>query len=378
MGVNTCQIPNYLSSWYNAAVTPDLTAAEWDAFVEAQTAYPPSLSNPAAHIMQTSAWADLKMDFGWSAVRVVARKDGEIVAGAQMLFRPLPLALGAIGYVPMGPIVDWNNRELTEYLLALLDEIARSNNAVFLKIEPDLADDPETDEVIASYGLRPSPQSIQPRQTILMDLRPEEGEILARMKQKTRYNIRLAQKKDVTTRLADNGSAASDVTVFNQLIQLTGSRDGFGVHSPAYYHKAFEYLSKRDRAALILAEHKNHPLAALMVFTLQGRAWYFYGASSNEERQRMPAYAAQWQAIRWAKAQGCHTYDLWGIPDAAEFELESQFTDRKDGLWPVYRFKRGFGGQIARRCQSWDKIYVPWAYRLYLWYLKRRNKEPAA
>ena len=91
----------------------------------------------------------------------------------------------------------------------------------------------------------------------------------------------------------------------------------------------------------------------------------------------MPAYLLQWQAICWAKSQGCTTYDLWGIPDAPVDELEAQFTERSDGLWGVYRFKRGFGGEVKRSIGAWDVVLFAPLYQLYRWYLRRRRMTDA-
>lgn len=81
----------------------------------------------------------------------------------------------------------------------------------------------------------------------------------------------------------------------------------------------------------------------------------------------MPAYLLQWEAIRWAKAHGCTEYDLWGVPDVDEGKLETYFSERSDGLWGVYRFKRGFGGELRRAAGPWDRIYQPLLYQLYSW-----------
>jgi lipid II:glycine glycyltransferase (peptidoglycan interpeptide bridge formation enzyme) len=182
------------------------------------------------------------------------------------------------------------------------------------------------------------------------------------MKQKTRYNIRLAEKKGVTTRLG----TAADLPAFHGIMQVTGQRDRFGIHALAYYHAAYELFAPAQ-VALIVAEFEGKPLAGVMVFAWGETAAYLYGASSDEERQRMPAYAAQWAAMRWARAKGCTIYDLWGIPDAPEEELEAQFTGRTDALWPVYRFKRGFGGEIRRVVGAADRVYNPLLHRLYRW-----------
>jgi peptidoglycan pentaglycine glycine transferase (the first glycine) len=113
----------------------------------------------------------------------------------------------------------------------------------------------------------------------------------------------------------------------------------------------------------------------LMAFARGDRAWYFYGASTEEERNRMPAYLLQWEAMRWAGSRGCRWYDLWGVPDAEEEELEANFTQRADGLWGVYRFKRGFGGELKRSAGAWDRVYQPLLYRLIQIYLARHQGE---
>ena len=116
---------------------------------------------------------------------------------------------------------------------------------------------------------------------------------------------------------------------------------------------------------MLLAEYGGEPLAAVMVFARGRRAWYFYGASADTQRERMPTYILQWEAIRWARQRGCLEYDLWGVPDADEATLESSFASRSDGLWGVYRFKRGFGGELRRAVGPWDRVYSAMIYRLY-------------
>ncbi len=107
--------------------------------------------------------------------------------------------------------------------------------------------------------------------------------------------------------------------------------------------------TRRAWPNLLLAEYEGRPLAALMVFALGRRAYYLYGASTDEERNRMPTYLLQWRAMQWARARGCLEYDLWGVPDEDEQTLEAQFETRRDGLWGVYRFKRGSAGRCGAR-----------------------------
>lgn len=331
--------------------------AEWDAFVAA---------HPRGSLLQTTAWARLKSRFGWSTQRVWMRRDGRLVGGAQVLFRSVALGIVKLGYIPHGPLVDWGDDEQIGVLFNHIDQAAYSRGAGLLKIEPRIWKDEMPplawESLYSKHGCVPATDTIQPPRTIVIDLRPSEDEIMAAMKQKTRYNIRLAEKKGVTVRLG----TAADLPAFNGLMQVTARRDGFGVHQPQYYRAAHELFAP-DHAALWLAEFEGRPLAGVMVFSSGRSAAYLYGASSDEERQRMPAYAAQWAAIQWARRRGCTSYDLWGIPDAEEEALEAGFTDRQDGLWPVYRFKRGFGGEIKRTVGAADRVYNNLLHRAYIW-----------
>jgi len=335
----------------------EVSLAEWNRFLE---------QYPTAHILQTGEWGELKSAFGWEAIRVV---DGDI--GAQILFRKLPLGF-TIAYMPK-PLIDVLG---SNSLWSEIDSLCIKKHALFLKIELDrweqIEEDYFFDQATIKYlfrlvGLIESPQNIQPPRTIIVDIRGSEEDILAPMKQKCRYNIRLAEKKGVAVRPWD------DIVGFYRMIQITGGRDGFGVHSLEYYRRAYELFHPTGICELLAAEFENKPLAALMVFARGKRAWYIYGASNDEERNRMPTYLLQWEAMRWAKARGCEEYDLWGVPDEDEETLEAQFENRNDGLWGVYRFKRGFGGELKRAAQAMDKIYNPLLYRLYLWHLAGRK-----
>ena len=343
---------------------PKASPAEWEIFLA---------SYPEAHILQTRAWGELKGGFGWKAVYLVSEDAGQDrgITGAQILFKAQPLGLSA-AYIAKGPLgcqaVDWNSPAGDSFWHEV-DRLCRKERAVFLKVEPDFWDStsqagssPVAARTSVPAGFRPSPQSIQPGRTLVVDLQGGEDQLLAKMKQKTRYNIRLAMKKGIVVR------QSADLEAFHRLLAATGERDFFGVHSLEYYQRAYDLFHPRRECELLVAEFEGQPIAALMVFARGSRAWYFYGASSSEHRERMPAYLLQWEAMRWARLRGCATYDLWGVPDEDEGTLEAQFTKRSGGLWGVYRFKRGFGGQLLRAAGPWDRIYQPAIYRLYsLW-----------
>ncbi|MBN2117917.1 MAG: peptidoglycan bridge formation glycyltransferase FemA/FemB family protein [Anaerolineales bacterium] len=312
---------------------------------------------PEAHLLQTGEWGELKSAFGWKPVRIMS---GE--AGVQILFRELPLGF-TIGYIPKAAF-SFQRSASSDDLWREIDDVCRRHRAVFCKLEPDAWD---SNFILHPSSFILSKHNIQPPRTIIIDIRGGEDEILARMKQKTRYNIRLAEKKGVTVRAWD------DIESFHKMMLLTGGRDGFGVHSLEYYRRAYELLHPKQMGELLLAEFEGRPLAALFAAGNGKRAYYLYGASTDEERNRMPAYLLQWEALRWAKARGCQHYDLWGVPDEEEAALEANFEQRHDGLWGVYRFKRGFGGELKRAAQALDRVYNPLLYWAYLRFVGNRE-----
>ena len=328
---------------------PEITTSEWDLFLS---------QHPEAHILQTTAWGELKRAFGWQVVRL--QQDN---AGAQVLIRSLFPGI-RLAYIPKGPV--GNN------LSAILPEIDRSCrkfHCVFLKVEQDAWEETLQLPIQPPPGFILSQHSIQPPRTLIVDLRGDDHTILSQMKQKTRYNINLALKKGVVIH------PTTDLGIFHSLIELTAQRDRFGAHQIDYYRRAYQLFQPLGQCELFLAEYEHEPLAALMVFAYGKRAWYFYGGSANIHRERMPNYLLQWEAMRWARAQGCQEYDLWGIPDAEQDTLEEGFTHRNDGLWGVYRFKRGFGGLLRRGVGPWDRVYNPLLYRLYLMWQKSRHAD---
>ena len=326
---------------------PIISLTDWNQFLS---------QYPNAHLLQTGEWGELKSAFGWKPVRIVS---GD--AGVQILFRRLPLGF-TVGYIPKAVITDqpYSNQFWQE-----VDSVCQKHRAIFLKLELDSWENQQPDTW--NLKLRTSPHNIQPPRTIIIDIRDTEEEILARMKPKTRYNIRLAEKKGVTVRAWD------DIDSFHKMMLVTGGRDGFGIHSLEYYKRAYELLHPKGLGEILVAEYEGKPLAALFVARNGQRAYYLYGASTDEERNRMPTYLLQWKAIKWAKAHGCEEYDLWGVPDEDEATLEANFESRHDGLWGVYRFKRGFGGELKRAAQAMDRVYNPLLYWAYLKFIGNRE-----
>jgi lipid II:glycine glycyltransferase (peptidoglycan interpeptide bridge formation enzyme) len=341
---------------------------EWNALIS---------SLPSAHILQSWEWGEFKSRYGWRARRFVWNdENGHPVAAAQILrrrpfhpssFIPLPSVL----YVPKGPLLDWRDAALRARVLDDLQALARRERAILIKIDPDLpvvtsppgSNQPDaTGAALTSHCTlhtwRFSPDQIQFRNTVTLDLRRSETEILAGMKQKTRYNVRLAEKKGVRIR----PGALADLDLLYRMYAETSVRDGFVIRSADYYRDAWGSFIQAGLAQPLIAEVEGEPVSALILFKFAKTAWYMYGMSREAHREKMPNHVLQWEAMRWAKANGCETYDFWGAPD--EF-------DEADPMWGVWKFKEGFGGQLVRHIGAWDYAPSSFLYRLYTAILPR-------
>ena len=319
--------------------------ALWDAFVT---------EHPAGHLLQSWEWGELKAEAGWKPLRLALWRDEKIVAGAQVLRKTLPLMplqLGHLAYIPKGPVIDWSQGELCRLFFAQLNSYLRRAGALALRLEPHVEEGSDEGECVLEQMRKLDAHvvsAVQPLRTILLDLAPSESVLLAQMKEKWRYNVRLGARKGVTVRCAQT---PDDVRAWYTLYQTTSERDRFGIHPLAYYLHAWDLFAPSDTLKLFLAESEGRLLAGIFVGLCAQQAIYLYGASSNEQRQLMPNYVLQWEAIRWAKARGATVYDFWGIPETE---------DEDEAMAGVYRFKRGWGGRVARFVGGYEYRYHAW------------------
>jgi lipid II:glycine glycyltransferase (peptidoglycan interpeptide bridge formation enzyme) len=361
-----------------------------------------SLSDP--HLLQTWEWGQFKARFGWKPFYLTWSQSGEprvfhedaaaweswqvpVEAAALVLQRTIPIqgfaATLRVMYVPKGPLLlDWSSVELRERVLMGVRNLGQQQGAIFIKIDPDVCLGkglPETNATqvdclgeqvaneLKARGWKFSAEQVQFRNTVMVDLAGSEETLLARMKPKTRYNIRLAQRKGVTVRTG----GLEDLTALYRMYAETSVRDGFTIRDESYYHDLWQTFmtntaatagSDRPYAQVLIAEVSGEAVAALFLFYFSARAWYLFGMSRAAHREKMPNHLLQWEAMRQARSAGCRVYDLWGAPD--EF-VES------DPLWGVYRFKEGLGGEVVRHLGAWDLPLRPFYYRLYTQVLPR-------
>jgi peptidoglycan pentaglycine glycine transferase (the first glycine) len=325
---------------------------------------------PYAHILQTWEWGEFKrVTTGWQPLRLAFKRDNTIVGMASVGIRKIgPLR---VMYISKGPALAYEDASLAAEVLDHLQTLARKHVAVWLKIDPDVIaatgvpgepdDSPDSTganitTLLQSRSWRFPPDQVQFRNTITVDLTRTEDELLAAMSQNTRRKVRTAEKKGVTVR----AGAIDDLPILYDLYRTTGERDHFLIRPSSYYQHEWRYLMEAGLAHPLIAEFEGQPIAHVILFHFGRKCWYFYGASSNAERDRMPNYLLQWEAMRWAKANGYTTYDMWGAPN--EF-IES------DSMWGVYEFKRGFRGTVTRHIGAWDYAPYPPLYTAYtqLW-----------
>jgi lipid II:glycine glycyltransferase (peptidoglycan interpeptide bridge formation enzyme) len=334
---------------------------------------------PSPHFLQSEPWGKVKADFGWRPFPLIwTNSHGSPRALALVLERAVTLPLVPLElrlhYAPRGPLLqDWGNPSEVEQVLAGLLAFGRKRGALVLKIDPEVPlghgepgsaeDEPDRTGLdlrkrLQADGWIFSPDQVQFRNTVLIDLRPEEESLLAAMKQKTRYNVRLASRRGVQVRPA----VPEDFEMLYQMYAETSLRDGFVIRDQRYYLTVWHTFYQEQMFEGLIAEVEGSPVAAVIVLRFGGRAWYVYGMSGEAHREKMPNYLLQWEAMRRARAAGCREYDLWGAPD--EF-LES------DPLWGVYRFKQGLAGTVVRTVGAWDYPLRPGLYRVYTRILPR-------
>ncbi len=321
---------------------------------------------PHPPFLQTAVWGEIKRaQVGWQPRFWVWWEHGGVSAAAMTLLRQVTPGV-RIAYVPHGPVVPEDRPDLWAQVLADLEAWAKQAGCLYIKIDapvPVAFGEPGEDAVphppgevfrthLKARGWRPSPEWIQFPNTLWIDLQADEKTLLARMKQKTRYNIRLAARKGVEVQ----PGGPEDFPLLYAMYAETAQRDGFPIRPRAYYLHLWGTLARAGMLTPFVANVEGEPVAGLILVHFGPTAWYLHGMSRNRHRNRMPNHALQWAAMRWAKARGCTRYDMWGAP----FRFHAQ-----DPMWGVYRFKKGFGGRVVRTLGPWDWTPFPSGYRLY-------------
>ncbi len=326
--------------------------------------------------LQAEFWAQFKSDFGWRSLPFALDFAPDSTAPSistelRVLVRRLAGPL-CFAYVPGGPAIDCPASSRSDLLTALGTALKPHlpPSCILIRFDApwceedgsgaDSPDQPSPDRVtmvhrpVFEKPLRKAASDVQPPDTVLLSLEAGEEELLAAMKPKWRYNIKLAAKKGVI--VTEEGVEA--LPLFYELYEETSLRDHIAIHPRKYYERLFaraRALSGPEAPDLRLwvARHEGEALAAIITLYFGRTATYLYGASSDLKREYMPSYALQWAAIRAAREAGCADYDFYGIPPN---------DDPAHPMAGLYRFKTGFGGRVLHYAGSWDLVLSPLLY----------------
>ncbi len=310
--------------------------------------------HPKGHFSQSEAWGRVKA--GWER-RVVCTEDadGNITGAIAFLLRKTPVFPWRLLYAPRGPVCDPDDAATVTALLEKSKQLAKECGGYLIKLDPDVPVS-HTDFIATlekagfSRTAGKNFDAVQPNFVFRLDLRGKtEDELFAAFAAKTRYNIRVAEKNGVVVTIGGE----SDLDEFTRIMKVTGERDGFATRPESYFRGLLRELGPCAR--LYTAKLDGKMIAATIAIQYGNKTWYLYGASDNAYRNAMPNYLLQWEMIRWAVESGCEIYDFRGV---------SGDLSPENPLYGLYRFKKGFSGELTEFCGEFNLITRPGVERL--------------
>lgn len=318
------------------------------------------VTHPMGHYLQSPMWAEVKAFWAWRGV-LVYRED-TVIGALSVLIRPLPLGFSIL-YAPRGPVCDREDSDVLAELLAAANAIAKEHHALLLYIDPDEpAENADFGALMTSLGFSERSSdgfgNIQPQYVFRLSLEnTSEDGLFQQFSQKTRYNIRLAQRRGVEIARYPGGEEvpAEVLTAFAELMRVTGARDRFLVRGRDYFEGLLRSMG--HSAQLFLAYLDGEAIAGSICIRYGKKAWYLYGASGNAHRSAMPNYLLQWAMIRYAMERECTLYDFRGVPGDL---------DENGPLYGLYRFKKGFSGVHTKFTGLFVYFFRPVSGRIFL------------
>lgn len=301
-------------------------------------------NNSASGFMQSIEWAQFKENQGLKHLRLGVFQGEELLAGSIFYY-----AAGSNpGFLvaPHGPVLPWQDNELARKCLGLIISAseceAKEKGLIGLRIEPILPR--PLPDLLVEFGR--APIDLVPIETLCLDISQSHETILAQMKTKGRYNIRLSSRKGVTVR---SGTPAEMIDSFYPILEITARRDHFTVEPASFFLELTNTLISNKLAQLIIAEHEGEVIGGLVQIIFGQKSTYLYGGISNSKRHLMTGYALQWEAINRAKAAGCSEYDFYGF---------EQFCSPSHPYGRFSNFKSQFGGAVQRYGGAHDYYFM--------------------
>ncbi len=298
------------------------------------------------HPLQSWEWGEFRQKTGVKVLRLGAFEKENLLQAYQLTIHNIPYLSYTLGYFPRGPLPD-------QPMIDSLRKVAKAENSLFIKIEPNITSHPQTEEFLVSNGCRPG-KPLFPKYSFQLDLTKSEEELLAGMKEKTRYNVRLAQKSGVSVSENDSPEAFAK---YLELTEATTRRQKFFAHSQQYHKLMWETLHPGGLARLFTASYQGKILVTWILFLFNDVLYYPYGASTEEHREVMASNLMMWEAIRWGKSHGAKLFDLWGALGPNP--------NPKDPWYGFHHFKEGYGAKLVEFIGTYDVVTNPPLYSLY-------------
>jgi len=294
------------------------------------------------HPLQAKEWGDFREKTGVKVIRI---------DNLQLTIHLIPHTRYAIGYLPRGSLP-------TKQMLIELQRIGRDEKCVFIQLEPNIENIENLKPKLHNLGLIPAAHPLLTKYTFVLDLTQSEEELLKNMHPKTRYNIRVAEKKGVKVTEDNSAKAFAE---YLKLTKATTQRQAFYAHSENYHRLMWETLrsqtSEKLTAHLLKATYGNEVLVTWILFVLGDTLYYPYGASSNNHREVMASNLIMWEAIKFGKKLGLKKFDMWGALGPNP--------DIKDPWYGFHRFKQGYGGKLIEFVGSYDLVINQKMYFVY-------------
>lgn len=289
------------------------------------------------HVMQSWQWGQFRESLGTKVLRYGLYEKGQLKTAFQLTIHKIPFLNKYVGYLPKGPFPGKN-------LAIALKKIAQENNCAFIKLEPDIEVRADRDFAV-SHSFHPSPKPLFTKYNFLLDLTKSEAELMKNLHQKTRYNIRVAQKHGVKVEERSDDEA---LEIYLKLYFETTQRQNYQGHNPNYHRAVWQQLKKEKMARFLIAFYQNKPLTAWMLINFKNTLYYPYGGSDREHPEVMANNLVAWEAIKLGKKLKLKKFDLWGAlgPNA----------NQSDPWYGFHRFKLGYGGQLKEYLGTFDLV----------------------
>jgi len=307
------------------------------------------------HPVQTWEWGEFQLSQGHRLHRLGEFEGDKLISAYSVSFHSLPKTGHSVGTLLRGP-------QITPEMITALNRIGKQENAIFIKLEPDVihrvfSSDDQVSAAPAALdfpGLLPSPKVAFYPFSYVIDLTKSEDELLAMAHAKTRYNIKIANRYGVKVQEMTNDEGFE---IYLRLLFETTKRQGFYLHDQKYHRDLWKILKPTGTVHLMVASYHQYALAAFMLFRCQDRLFYPYGASADVHREVMAPTLLMWECAKLGKSLKLKSFDLWGSlgPDAKETDVGFGF----------HRFKQGFGGQLVQYLGTYDLIINPAMYKIY-------------